>query len=77
MSHKTTEQRASLGLKPTLQSIKLDLDNNNATCLYYASEEQINKLITQNKIDSDYQSIHEDYQEEVRVLIAEARSEFS
>lgn len=66
-----TEQRIEAGKEPTLESIETDLNNDEWDALYYASEEQINKLIDQGRIDEDFFSRHDNYQEELRCMMAE------
>jgi hypothetical protein len=60
----------------TLEAIAFDLNNDNWDALYFATEEQISKLINSGKIDEDFDSRHQDYQEEMRCLRAEAAAEF-
>jgi hypothetical protein len=55
----------------TLDAIVIDINEDNWNCLYFASEAQIHSLITQNRIDEDFSSRHQDYQEEMRVLVHE------
>jgi hypothetical protein len=59
------------GKKATLESIELDVKSGDLECLYFASEKQINALVSKGKIDNDYYSIHQDYQEEMRCMTAE------
>jgi hypothetical protein len=61
----------------TLDAIESDLNNNCWDALYFATEEQISSLIDSGKIDEDFYSRHQDYQEEMRCLRAEAQAEFS
>ena len=61
----------------TLNKIVHDLTvAHNWECLYLASEEQICKLIDQGKIDEDFFSRHQDYQEEMRCMMNGAAAEF-
>lgn len=57
--------------KITLKAIVADIAASDYQCLYYASEEQIDKLIDQGKISEDISSIYQDYQEELRVMVNE------
>jgi len=57
--------------KVTLAAISEDLNNDSWDALYFATEEQIATLIKQGKIDEDFSSRHQDYQEELRVMMAE------
>jgi len=61
----------------TLVAIATDLNSGNWEALYFATEKQIDKLIDTNRIDEDFGSRHQDYQEEMRCLRAEAIIEFS
>ena len=45
--------------------------------LYLATEDQISDLIDREEISEDFYSRHQDYQEEMCILLAEARLEFS
>jgi hypothetical protein len=63
--------------KITLTDIAADLNSGNWDALYFASEEQIDKLILLGKIDEDFSSRHFDYQEEMSFLRADAIEEFS
>jgi len=66
-----TSQRIEAGLKPTLKSIKSDLIRGDLDCLFFATEEQISSLISKGSISEDYSSIYQDYQEDMRAMIAE------
>lgn len=55
----------------TLNDIKTDLLSGNWEPLYFASEEQINTLIRRGDIDEDFSSRHQEYQEEMRCMMAE------
>jgi hypothetical protein len=57
--------------KVTQKAIVADLNNDEYSCLYFATEEQIDKLIKSGKISEDISSIYQDYQEELRVIKAE------
>ncbi len=77
-SQVSTTERIEAGLKPTLMSIEYDLnESDDWECLYFASEEQIDKLINQGRIDEDFGSRHQNYQEELRCMLNEASVEFS
>lgn len=66
-----TSQRIEDGKKPTLKSILTDIKSDDWECLYFATESQISSLIDSGKIDEDFGSRHQDYQEEMRCLVAE------
>jgi len=72
-----TEQRISEGQKATLQSIATDLNNGDWDALYYATEEQIKSLIDSGRISEDFFSRHQDYQEEMRVMMNQVLAEFA
>lgn len=72
-----TENRISEGKKVTLNSIATDLANGDWDALYYATEEQIRKLIDSGRICEDFLSRHQDYQEEMRVMMNEVMAEFA
>ncbi|URC15141.1 hypothetical protein GD1_17 [Paraglaciecola Antarctic GD virus 1] len=57
--------------KVTKKAILQDLLAGDWDALYFATEEQISSLIDSGKIDEDFSSRHQDYQEEMRVLKAE------
>lgn len=65
------EQLIEVGKKITLSAIESDLNSDNWDALYYASETQIRKLIESGKIDEDFFTRHQNYQEEMRVLMNE------
>lgn len=75
-SYGVTEKRIEEGKKVTLESIETDLNNDCWNALYYASEDQISQLISENRISEDFFSRHQDYLEEMRCLKAEAEAEF-
>ena len=72
-----TENRISEGKKATLHSIATDLTNGDWDALYYATEEQIIKLIDSGRICEDFVSRHQDYQEEMRVMMNQVMKEFA
>ncbi len=72
-----TDKRISEGKKATLDSIAIDLTNGDWNALYYATEDQISKLIDSGRICEDFFSRHQDYQEEMRVMINQAMAEFA
>jgi hypothetical protein len=53
----------------TDQMIIDDLKNGLTICLYFATEDQVDRLIDNGDIDEDYSSVFQDYQEELRILI--------
>jgi len=75
-SYGITEQRITEGKSATLESIETDLNNDCWNALYYASEEQISQLISENRISEDFFARHQDRLEEMRCLKAEAEAEF-
>jgi hypothetical protein len=64
-------QKIENNQKPTLSDIAADLNDGDWDALYFATEKQINKLIGQGKIDEDFSSRYQDYQEEMRCMVAE------
>jgi hypothetical protein len=72
-----TEQRISEGKKATLETIEADLNSGDWDALYYATEEQIKSLIDSGRISEDFFSRHQDYQEEMRVMMNQAMAEFA
>ena len=72
-----TEQRIIEGKKATLESIATDLNNGAWDALYYATEEQVSNLIDSGRICEDFFSRHQDYQEEMRVMMNQAMAEFA
>lgn len=66
-----TDAKIEAGKKITLDDIKTDLNNGLWDALYYATEEQISTLIGRGDIDEDFFSRHQNYQEEMRVMMAE------
>ncbi len=55
----------------TLDEIATSLNAGNWEPLYTATEEQIMQLTAEGKIDEDFYSRHQDYQEEMRCMMAE------
>lgn len=72
-----TENRISEGKKATLDSIAIDLTNGNWDALYYATEEQIIKLIDSGRICEDFFSRHQYYQEEMYVMMNQVMAELA
>jgi len=72
-----TEQRISEGKKVTLEAIETDLNNGDWDALYYATEEQVTSLIDSGRISEDFFSRHQDYQEEMRVMMNQVMAEFA
>ena len=64
-----TETQIENGRRVTLNAIAADLNNDDLTALYFASEDQILALINANRISEDFLARHQDYQEEMRVLM--------
>ena len=56
-------------LQQTREALAADLNNGDLTSLYFASEDQILALINTNRISEDFLARHQDYQEEMRVLM--------
>lgn len=69
---KLIEQRQPI----TLEAIEYDLLGGDWDALYHAEETQIGQLIDEARIDEDFYSRWQDYQEEMRCLRAEAEQEF-
>lgn len=72
-----TETQIDNGQPITLDAIAADLNGGQWDALYYATEEQILALIEAERIDGDFFSRHQDYQEEMRVLMNQAMAEFA
>lgn len=72
-----TEKQIDNGQPVTLDAIAADLNNGDWDALYYATEVQISKLIDAGRISEDFFSRHQDYQEEMRVLMNQAMAEFA
>lgn len=70
------EQQVEDSQTITLDAIESDLNNDCWYALYFATEEQISTLIDAGRISEDFFSRHQDYQEEMRILRAEAAREF-
>ena len=54
-----------------MKEIASKLNNGDWEPLYFATEKQIDTLIAQGKIDEAFYSRHQDYQEEMRCMMAE------
>ena len=63
-------------MKTTLKSIVADLNAGNTDCLYFATEAQIDSLITRGNIDEDYAYQAANYREEMNCLVNSAQIEF-
>ena len=61
--------------KPTQNDIAYDLNNGDWDALYFATENQISALIDRGHIESDFFTRHQDYQEEMRIMVAEIEKE--
>ncbi len=72
-----TEQRISEGKKATQESIATDLNNGDWDALYYATEDQVTRLIDSGRISEDFFSRHQDYQEEMSMMMNEVMAEFA
>jgi len=66
-----TETQISNGQRVTLNAIETDLNAGKWDALYFAKEEQILALINANRICEDFLSRHQDYQEEMRVMMGQ------
>ena len=66
-----TEKLIEQGRKVTLKAIEADLKADWWDALYYASYDQISKLVNQGRIDGDFLPRHDNYQEEMRYMMAE------
>jgi len=53
------------------------LNNGDWDALYYATEEQVARLIDSGRISEDFFSRHQDYQEEMRVVMNQTLAEFA
>ena len=72
-----TETLAGNAQPITLAAIAADLNGGEWDALYYATEAQIVALIDAGRICEDFFSRHQDYQEEMRVLMNQAMAEFA
>lgn len=72
-----TEQLIESGKPVTLNVIAEDLNAGEWSALYYATEEQISALIDAGRISEDFFSRHQDYQEEMRVMMNQVMAEFA
>jgi hypothetical protein len=70
MSSKT-EQAIEAGRKITLSMIESDLISGNCDALYFATEKQIVRLIDTGRIDEDFYSRWDQYQEDMRCMMSE------
>ncbi len=55
----------------TLVDIETDLNSGNWDALYFAKEKQIDSLIRQGRISEDFMARHDNYQEDMRCMLAE------
>ena len=72
-----TETLIENGQPVTLDAIATDLNGGQWDALYYATEAQIVALIDAGRICEDFVPRHQDYQEEMRVLMNQAITEFA
>jgi hypothetical protein len=72
-----TETQIENGQPVTLDAIATDLNGGQWDALYYATEAQIVALIDAGRICEDFVPRHQDYQEEMRVLMNQAVAEFA
>tara|TARA_R100000329_G_scaffold103121_1_gene84815 strand:+ start:100 stop:327 length:228 start_codon:yes stop_codon:yes gene_type:complete len=72
-----TETLAGNAQPITLDAIAADLNGGEWDALYYATEEQIVALIDAGRICEDFFSRHQDYQEEMRVMMNQVMAEFA
>jgi len=59
-----------------IKEIASRLNNGDWEPLYSATQKQIDTLINQGKIDEEFFTRHQDYQEEVRCMMGDALEEF-
>jgi len=59
-----------------IKEIASRLNNGDWEPLYFATQKQIDTLINQGKIDEEFFTRHQDYQEEVRCMMGDALEEF-
>jgi hypothetical protein len=64
-----TENKIDAGKKITLSDIADDLNAGHHDALYYATEQQMQKLVDAKRIDEDLWWRHGDYQEEMACMI--------
>ena len=72
-----TETLIENGQPVTLDAIATDLNGGQWDALYYATEGQIGALIDAGRICEDFFSRHQDYQEEMRVMLNQVMAEFA
>lgn len=72
-----TEKLVGAAQPITLDAIAADLNSGEWDALYYATEDQITALIDAGRICEDFFSRHQDYQEEMRVMMNQAMAEFA
>lgn len=72
-----TETLAGNAQPITLDAIESDLNGGEWDALYYATEKQITALIDAGRICEDFFSRHQDYQEEIRVMMNQVIAEFA
>lgn len=72
-----TEALAGNAQPITLDVIAADLNAGEWDALYYATEEQIAALIDAGRICEDFFSRHQEYQEEMRVIMNQVMAEFA
>lgn len=76
MSNSKVEALVENEQQVTEKAIQEDLNNNHYDALYFATEKQIDNLIQKELISEDFSSMHQEYQEEMRIMKEEAASEF-
>ncbi len=72
-----TERQVAARRPITLKAIAEDLKGGDWDALYYATEEQIISLINSNHICEDFLTRHQDYQEEMRIMMNQTIAEFA
>ena len=65
------ETKIEAGQEFTSDDVATDLNSGNWDALYFAKERMILDLIEANRIDEDFYSRHQEYQEEMRIMVAE------
>ena len=71
-----TETQIENGQPITLDAIATDLNSGQWDALYYATEAQIVALIDAGRICEDFVPRHQDYQEEMRVMMNQVITEY-
>ncbi len=71
------EQQIDNGKAVTESAVLTDIQDGNMDCLYFATEGHIDSLIEKGKISEDVASQHQDHQEEMRGMMADANIEFA